>query len=128
MNTLVALRNGKLISPEKLPEYLRGTARNLCNHYLRGLARQPEELSKEIPTPELDPEMRFSRQEIWTLVGRSVSSLGVIDQKILLWSFVDGLSSAMIGGRLGITAEVVRQRKRRALLRIRSGSKSFFNR
>ena len=122
VSALVALRNGNLLSPDKLSGYLRGIARNVCNNYLRGLPQRPQELPENTPSSELDPEMRFRRREIWSIVGRSLSQLNEIDQRILLWSFVDELSSSTIGSRLGITGEAVRQRKRRALLRIQSRS------
>ena len=122
VSALVALRNGNLLSPDKLSGYLRGIARNVCNNYLRGLPQRPQELPENTPSSELDPEMRFRRREIWSFVGRSLSQLNEIDQRILLWSFVDELSSSTIGSRLGITGEAVRQRKRRALLRIQSRS------
>ena len=120
LTALAAARAGKLLAPDKLPGYLRGTARNLCNNHLRGLSAKPLQIRAEPPSSVPDPEVRFRQRELLTHVGRWLGELARTDQKILLWSLVDELSSEEIGKRLDMRAETVRQHKSRALEKIRS--------
>ncbi len=122
--TLEAVRKGKLHEPEKLPAFLRGTARNLCNNHLRGLSRKAVEIQVDPPSPQPDPETRFRRRELLSLVGRCLAELDRTDQQILLWSLVDRLSSDEIGRRLGMRPDTVRQHKHRALQKLRARSQS----
>ena len=124
MAALGALRDGKLRAPEKLPAFLRGTARNLCNNHLRGLSRKVVEIQIDPASPDPDPEIRFRHRELLALVGKCLAELERTDQQILLWSLVDKLSSEEVGRRLGMRPDTVRQHKHRALQKIRSRSKS----
>jgi RNA polymerase sigma factor (sigma-70 family) len=121
---LEALRAGKLLAAEKLPAFLRGTARNLCNNHLRGQGRQPLTAEVDPTSPRPDPESRLRRRELLALVGRCLAELDKTDQQILLWSLVDRLSSDEIGRRLGMRPDTVRQHKHRALQKLRARSQS----
>ena len=118
--TLAALRDGKIHDPEKLPAFLRGTARNLCNNHFRRLTRKGTSFDAEPASAEPDPETTFRHREMLSLVGKCLAELDAKDQKILLWSLVDKLDSEEIGRRLGMRADSVRQHKHRALERVRA--------
>jgi RNA polymerase sigma-70 factor (ECF subfamily) len=113
------LRDGRLLDPDKLPNYISGTARNLINNYLRLRRRRPEDgpPSEEIPAPELEPEVERSERRF--LARRALSRLRPEDRLILLLTLVDGLEPAQIAERLGMSPEVVRKRKSRAVERAR---------
>ncbi len=113
------LRAGRLRDPEKLPNYISGTARNLINNYLRTRSRRPEGSlpPEEIPAPDCEPE--FEESERRFLARRALSELRPADRLILLLTLVDGLAPAEIAERLNLSPEVVRKRKSRALKRVR---------
>ena len=56
-----------------------------------------------------------ARREV---VLHAVANLDDSDREILLMSLVEGIGTAAIAARLGLTADVVRQRKARALERV----------
>lgn len=113
------LRNGRLLDPDKLPNYVSGTARNLINNYVRTRRRRPESgpPSEEIPVPDCEPEVAESERRF--LARRALAQLRPEDRLILLLTLVDDLTPAEIAQRLGLSAEVVRKRKSRAVERVR---------
>lgn len=116
---ILNLRNGRLLDPEKLPNYISGTARNLINNYLRTRRRRPEGgfPPEEIPVPDCEPEIEASERRF--LARRALTELRPSDRLILLLTLVDGLNPAEIAERLKLRPEVVRKRKSRALERVR---------
>src|SRR5258705_10002348 len=50
---LVALREGKLREPEKLPAFVSGTVRNLANNHFRSLREQPDTVALDPETPSV---------------------------------------------------------------------------
>jgi len=119
VSVLQGLREGKVREPEKLGAFACGTARHIASNRLRFERRHPEEQWAGLESSGGNPEERLSRHEDRRLVRKILEQLDLVDQKILLWSLVDGLSSDEIGRRLGRRADTVRQRKRRALERVR---------
>lgn len=112
---VLALRDGHLREPERLVAFVYGTARNLINNYLRARSRLPKEdpidegrQMAQIQDPLEDTERNG-------LVRRALVSLDSTDRHILLLTLVNGLKSGEIAERLGLTSEVVRARKCRAL-------------
>jgi RNA polymerase sigma factor (sigma-70 family) len=112
---VLALRDGQLREPERLGAFVYGTARNLVNNYLRTRSRQPREDPIDagfhlasIPDP-------LENIERGALVRRALSALDSTDRKILFLTLVDGLKPGEIALRLGLTSEVVRTRKSRAI-------------
>lgn len=120
VSSVQRLREGNLRDLEKIGAFACGTARNLANNRLRFRRRHPTQ--REVPTQTggSNPEEEASRHEEARIVGKLVEQLEATDQKILLWSLVDGLSSDEIGQRLDRTPSSVRQRKHRALERLRA--------
>jgi RNA polymerase sigma factor (sigma-70 family) len=110
-----ALRNGHLREAERLSGFVYGTARNLINNYLRNRSRVPtadpiDDTLDLTSTP--DPVETTERRG---LVQRALGALDSTDRRILLLTLVEGLKPREIATRLGLTSEVVRTRKSRAL-------------
>jgi RNA polymerase sigma factor (sigma-70 family) len=112
---VLALRNGRLREAERLAAFVYGTARNVINNYLRMRGRQPKEdpIGDGLSLPSMpDPIEHTERAD---LVQRALGALDSTDRKILLLTLVEGLKPGEIAVRLGLTSEVVRTRKSRAL-------------
>ena len=111
-----ALRQGNLRADDRLAAFVYGTARNLINNHLRARSRQPiaEPLDSalQVASTAVEPDERV------VLVRRALRTLDPPDRTILLLTLVDGLKPGEIAVRLGLTAEVVRARKSRALKKI----------
>jgi RNA polymerase sigma-70 factor, ECF subfamily len=118
IEALQALRKGRLRDPQKLPAFVCGTARNVINYYLRARSRAPrsEPLGSDIPAGDQVPDLE--RAERLALVRRALERLEPDDRRILMMTLVDGLKPAEIAARLGLSSEVVRQRKSRAVKRV----------
>jgi RNA polymerase sigma-70 factor (ECF subfamily) len=115
---LAALRKGQLREPEKLPGFVHGTARNVLNNYFRQRQSRPVpvELTPEaatfVPADELEDEERARA------LRRGLDRLDQDDRAVLVMTLVDDLKPGEIARRLGLSAEVVRTRKSRALKRL----------
>lgn len=112
---VLALRNGHLRDGERLAGFVYGTARNLINNYLRTRSRMPQEQPIEgacALSPLPDPLEEADRDAV---VRRALTDLDAIDRKILLLTLVEGLKPGEIAVQLGLTSDVVRARKSRAL-------------
>jgi RNA polymerase sigma-70 factor (ECF subfamily) len=119
INVLTALRRGQLREPERLAAFVYGTARNIMNNYLRtGRRERSEPLELDVAAATPDPAVAFEAGERQELVRRGLAGLNRADRGILLMTLVDGLKPGEIAWRLGLTAEVVRARKSRALKRV----------
>lgn len=120
VEVLLALRKGQLRDPEKLPGFVSGTARNVINYYLRAQSRAPrsEPLGDDTPGTGLAQGHDLEKAERLALVSRAVARLEPGDQQILRMTLIDGWEPAEIAARLGLSSEVVRQRKSRAVKRV----------
>jgi RNA polymerase sigma factor (sigma-70 family) len=115
---LQALRAGQLRETEKLSAYVQGITRNVINNYLRTRARRAE-LSLDVLTDIQTADVAVSeRDERRRLLQAELSGCSVLDQKILLYSLVDGHSLAEVAERLKLSHEAVRQRKSRLIKKI----------
>lgn len=114
-----ALRAGRLRDSGKLPAFIWGTARNVINNFLRARSRAPacEELADTAGTDASQVNDLVTREREG-LVTRALARLAPQDRSILKMTLVDGAQPDEIGRRLGLTSEVVRQRKCRAVKRI----------
>jgi RNA polymerase sigma-70 factor, ECF subfamily len=115
---VVALRDGHLREPDRLAAFVYGTARNVINNHFRARSRLPKEDpldDRDHPTCVPDPLEDEDRN---ALIRRALTSLDTTDRQILLLTLVDGLKPGDIAGRLGLTPEVVRAHKSRALKKI----------
>lgn len=118
MAVIGALRKGQLQDADKLAAFVHGTARNLINNQLRTASQQPpveafpEELAGENLVEQLEDAERGR------LVHEALESLGQEDQKILRMTLVEGCKPGEIAATLGLSSEVVRTRKLRALKKV----------
>jgi RNA polymerase sigma factor (sigma-70 family) len=118
LESLVALRRGQLREASKLASFVIGIARNLLNNYFRVQSRKPEheEFAEEIYLPAAEQE--HEEMERRELAARAIDSLDVMDRRILTMTLVDGFKPGLIAERLGLSPDVVRQRKVRATRRV----------
>jgi RNA polymerase sigma-70 factor (ECF subfamily) len=115
---LAALRKGQLRDADRLAAFVHGTARNVVNNYFRQRQRQP--VSVEL-TPEAAwfvPEDDLESAERARALRAGLAQLDTDDRAVLMMTLVDGLKPGDIARRLGLSAEVVRTRKSRALKRL----------
>jgi RNA polymerase sigma-70 factor (ECF subfamily) len=119
IEALHALRAGRLRQAERLPAFIHGIARNILSSYGRSLARRAEvtlpagdSLAVRLDDPVIAGERRDR-------LRRALRTLSPPDRTILILILAEGLSPAEVALRFDMTAETVRQRKSRALKRIR---------
>jgi RNA polymerase sigma factor (sigma-70 family) len=114
MAVLVALRAGRLRASDRLAAFVYGVARNVLSDHLRGTRTR-----SDVPlTPEMCPvssEDHVAERERETMVRRALESLPAAERQILVLTLVEGLKPGAIAQRLGLTPEVCRTRKTRAL-------------
>ncbi len=116
---LVALRQGKLREPEKLPGFVSGTARNLINNHFRNLRTQPDRTPLDPETPSsvnfvTEAELLERRRMVREVLGR----IDPRDRVILLLTLVEGMNPREIAPRVGLSPENVRTRKMRAIRQV----------
>jgi RNA polymerase sigma-70 factor (ECF subfamily) len=112
---VLALRDGHLREAERLAAFVYGTARNVINNYLRTRSRLPREDPIDAGFHVANIPDPLENTERSAVVRRALSGLDSTDRKILLLTLVEGLKPGEIAVQLGLTAEVVRTRKSRAL-------------
>lgn len=118
MAVLRAARAGQIREAEKLPAFIQGTARNLINNYLRSRGRRAEcslDAAHEVGSDSVQEQ---EYQERRRLVHQELQACNVLDQKILLYSLVDGHPLAEVAKRLDLSHEAVRARKSRAIKKL----------
>jgi RNA polymerase sigma factor (sigma-70 family) len=113
-----ALRKGQLQDAEKLAAFVHGTARNLINNQLRTASQQPavESIPEDLAQENLVEQLEDA--ERGRLVHQALERLGQQDRKILLMTLVEGCKPGEIAATLGLSSEVVRTRKLRALKKV----------
>jgi RNA polymerase sigma-70 factor (ECF subfamily) len=115
---LHAARNGQIRDPARLPAFVQGVARNLVNNYARRRQQHPEveldDVAQQLTAPEQDPATGERRE----LLMNALQMLEPHDREVLRLTLVDGLKPAEIAARTGMSAEVIRARKTRALKRV----------
>ena len=115
MAAIQALRKNHVRDTARLGAFIHGTAVNLINNFLRSRHRRPAmgQLPEDLPANDgAEREESHSRLE-WVL--RGIARLSPRDREVLQFAFVDGMSSKEVAQRMGLTEDVVRQRKCRAL-------------
>jgi len=119
MATIEALRRGAVRDTGRLGAFIHGTAANLINNYLRSHGRHPraEMLPDDLPGP--DNAEILERDSDIALLRRGIASLDRHDRQVLTLTLVDGVGPEVIARRTGLTQEAVRQRKSRALKRLK---------
>jgi RNA polymerase sigma-70 factor (ECF subfamily) len=110
-----AVRGDQLRDPERLAGFVYGTARNVVNNYLRTRSRAPKEDPIDAAAHVASAVEPVDNGERIALVRRTLAALDPTDRRILLLTLVEGLKPGEIGARLGLSSDVVRARKSRAL-------------
>ena len=115
-SVLRSLREGKLRNPQGLVGFICGAMRNRVKYHFRSLhLERTGDLREEPAVAALNPEEAFASVERKALADQAIETLNPIDRKILRLTLVEGLAPRQIGKRLGLSSEVVRQRKSRAI-------------
>lgn len=119
MATVTAIRRGTVHDTARLGAFIHGTALNLVHGHLRERGRMPRGIGtgEEPMTPDLAESCE--RDSDFEAVRSCVRRLPAQDQRVLYLSLTEGLKPGEIAMRLGISAEVVRQQKSRALKRLK---------
>lgn len=118
MAALHALRAGRLKDEDRLSAFVAGTARNVANSHLRTRLRQPrpEPLADEVAGA--DPVLAMEEAERVSLVRREIERLEATDRAVLELTLAHGLKPGEIASRLGLSPDVVRARKSRAIRKL----------
>jgi RNA polymerase sigma factor (sigma-70 family) len=113
-----ALRARRLQDATKVLSFVRGIARNVTNYHFRTRRSRPleEPLSPQLASSDVHDGVE--RHERAVAVRRGLASLERADREILLLTLVEGLKPGQIARDLGVSPEVVRTRKSRALQRL----------
>jgi RNA polymerase sigma-70 factor (ECF subfamily) len=116
---LRSLHAGHLREAERLAAFVYGVGRNITNNYLRRRHGAPV----EVPLDETEHQspsvvVQFEEEQQRALATRALAALAADDREILNLTLVDGLKPAAIASQLGLSAEVIRTRKSRALKRV----------
>ena len=113
-----ALRNGHLHDTDKLAAFVHGTARNLINNRLRSESQRPpmEPLTEDLSQRDLIDQLEAGERA--RLVEQALEHLQQEDRKILWMTLVEGCKPGEIATTLGLSPEVVRTRKLRAVKKI----------
>jgi RNA polymerase sigma factor (sigma-70 family) len=118
MAVIGALRKGQLQDADKLAAFVHGVARNLINNRLRTEGRRPpmetlpDDLARASESDQLEDAERLR------LLRNALKRLGQQDRRILWMTLVEGRRPGEIAAVLGLTSEVVRTRKLRAIRRV----------
>jgi RNA polymerase sigma factor (sigma-70 family) len=115
MAVITALRHGSVRNTAQLGGFVRGTAANIINGYIRAARRAPRTVSLNPDAAGSDPTDEYERQDRRDLAFDALALLNARDRQILQLSLVEGLKPAEIASRLGTSSVLVRQRKCRAL-------------
>lgn len=115
---LRSVREGALRDAERLAPFVHGTARNLVNNYFRDKVREPktEELTDDCAGAMREDFLVADERE--RMVRKALSMMDETDRRIVLMTLVDGSKPGDIANQLGLSSEVVRQRKSRATKKI----------
>jgi RNA polymerase sigma factor (sigma-70 family) len=114
MATICAVREGKLRNPASLAAFVYGIARLQLADATRRYARHsgdPLPADLEQAAPAVDPDLV-------TAARREIENLNETDRRILSLTLIDGFHAGEIADELGMSADLIRKRKSRALQRI----------
>jgi RNA polymerase sigma-70 factor, ECF subfamily len=107
---LQALRKGQLRDRDRIEGFVAGVARNVINNYKRRSLKHPESpLDEDTPAIAIDDDRDGPERR--RLMARALTTLSPA-------TLVEGLKPGQIATRIGVSADVARTRKSRALKRI----------
>lgn len=118
MAALKAIREGRLRQADRLAGFVAGTARNLALKYHRSRRVDPLPL-EDAPEPPADPPWKqYEAAERVALVEQALDRLEDAERQVMELTWLEGLEPREIAERLGLSGDVVRARKSRALKKI----------
>jgi len=119
IESICALRRGQLRDPSKLTAFVLAIARNVLYSHFSDVKRRPESLEFPDDLPDLKSASEdLEVEERRVLAMNAIAELEPSDKMILHLTLVDGLKPGMIAEKLGLSSDVVRQRKVRATRRV----------
>jgi len=119
IESICALRRGQLREPSKLTAFVLAIARNVLYSHFSDVKRSPESLEFPDDLPDLrSVSDEFEVEQRRVLAMNAIAGLDPADKMILHLTLVDGLKPGVIAQKLGLSPEVVRQRKVRATRRV----------
>jgi RNA polymerase sigma factor (sigma-70 family) len=112
-----AVREDRLKHPERLAGFVYGTARNLVNNYLRKrhCRPPPEPLDPTLAGPDTGESLE--QLERLARLRDSLDALRNLERQIVLMT-IEGLKPGKIAAQLGLSGDVVRARKSRAMRKL----------
>jgi RNA polymerase sigma-70 factor, ECF subfamily len=118
ISALMALRRGQLREADKLAAFVLSIARNTAQSYLRDRSRESHEelIEEQIASPAESDLLETAEREAH--VRRALDHLDRTDREILLRTLTKGEKPGAIAEALGLSSEVVRQRKSRAIRKV----------
>jgi RNA polymerase sigma-70 factor (ECF subfamily) len=119
---LLAARKGQIRELDRVAGFVCGVARNIINnHHRRTVKLQETPLEDELiqsGLPGLIAEDDHEDADRKRVMAKALSALGPSDRQVLLLTLVQGLKPGEIAARTGLSPDVVRTRKSRALKRV----------
>jgi RNA polymerase sigma-70 factor (ECF subfamily) len=115
---LGALRKNQLRDPDRLGAFVYGIARNILNNYFRHRQSQPAAVELTPESASFVPADDVESGERQRALRQGLGQLDADDRTVLVMTLVDDLKPGEIARRLGLSPEVVRARKSRALKRL----------
>ena len=119
---LIAARKGQIRDLDRVAAFVCGVVRNIINNHRRRVGRlQESPLEDDLlqaGLPSLITNVDQEEADRLRQMARALSELGQADREVLLLTLVDGLKPGEIAVRTGLTPDVVRTRKSRALKRV----------
>ncbi len=114
MAVICTLREGRL--RDSLPALVYGIARNKLADAIRKKMRD-----RTVPFPKgFDVAARDQSSELVSAAQSEIETLEPVDRRILSMTLIDGFKPAEVAAAIGVSSEVVRQRKSRALKKLLS--------
>jgi RNA polymerase sigma factor (sigma-70 family) len=123
-NVIEAMRSGRIENLAALPGFVFTTAKNLCMHWTRSVAREKSALSRfgddepQRRVDAVDPLSRLIAEDRRKSVRLALDTLAPEDRQLLSLLYYEGVPSDAAADRLGTTRSAVRVRKHRALRRL----------
>jgi RNA polymerase sigma-70 factor (ECF subfamily) len=119
MAAITAVRRGQLRDIDRLGAFVAGIARNVINDRLRRTQGAFEPLAGHEKAAIGDLREEVARRDRVAALRRGLEQLSAEDRRILMLTLIDGLRAAEIAAQMGVTEDVVRARKSRALKRLK---------
>ena len=115
---LTAVRKGQVREPQKLAAFVHGIARNVVSNHFRTKGLEPASAGIDADTLAVDRAEQLEEAERLDSVRRAVAILEPLDREILLLTLVEGFKPGEIARAKGLSPELVRTRKSRALRKL----------